>query len=251
MKIVGIIPARYASTRFPGKPLTVIMGKSMIQRVYDQASKANLLSRVIVATDDQRIFDHVRLFGGEVLMTSTRHNTGTERCNEVILNIDENIEVVINIQGDEPFIHPQQIDSLAEVFKNSEVKIATLYKSITDKDELFNPNSVKVVIDKKSEAVYFSRHPLPYLRGKEESEWLFNHEYFKHIGIYAYRTDILKEIVKLLPSPLETAESLEQLRWLENGYTIFMKKTLLEAISIDSPEDLLKIDPSIQIENEF
>jgi len=241
MKILGIIPSRYASTRFPGKPLAMIDGKSMIQRVYEQASKSPLLTKVVVATDDSRIFEHVRNFGGNVVMTSENHLNGTSRCLEVLAKSDENYDVVVNIQGDEPFIDPEQINQVAELFENSEAEIATLVKKIDGSTELFNPNVVKAVFDREKKALFFSRQPIPFLRGIPKEEWLRKHDFFKHIGIYAYRCDVLKKIVKLKPSELEKAENLEQLRWLENGFNINVQVTAIEAVSIDTPDDLLKL----------
>ncbi|MCF8297256.1 MAG: 3-deoxy-manno-octulosonate cytidylyltransferase [Saprospiraceae bacterium] len=240
MKYIGIIPARFASTRFPGKPLVNIQGKTMIQRVFEQASKAKILSKVVVATDNSQIFEHVRSFGGNVIMTSEHHRTGTERCFEVVEKLEESFDVAINIQGDEPFIDPKQIEKVAYCFKNKEIQIATLLKEISDSEELFNENVIKAVADKNKKAIYFSRNPIPYFRGKEKNTWLDNHKYFKHIGIYAYRTDVLEQIVKLSPTPLELAESLEQLRWIENGYNINVEFTEIESFSIDTPEDLAK-----------
>ena len=218
-----------------------IDGKSMIQRVYEQASKSSSLTRVIVATDDSRIYDHVKSFNGNVVMTSSEHLNGTSRCWEVVEQSDENYNVVVNIQGDEPFIDPVQINQVAELFENNEVEIATLVKKIDESTELFNPNVVKAVFDREKKALFFSRQPIPFLRGIPKDEWLRKHDYFKHIGIYAYRSDILKKIVKLKPSELEKAESLEQLRWLENGFNINVQVTAIEAVSIDTPDDLLKL----------
>jgi 3-deoxy-manno-octulosonate cytidylyltransferase (CMP-KDO synthetase) len=245
MKIVGIIPARYASTRFPGKPLVDIHGKTMIQRVYQQAKKTTSLSEVFVATDDARIFDHVKAFGGQVVMTSDLHRTGTERCHEVVtklLSEKVTVDVAINIQGDEPFIHPEQIDLLASCFSNPDVQIATLIKKINHADELMDANTIKVVINKLNNAIYFSRTAIPYLRDKYHETWINFHTYYKHIGIYAYRTGTLKNITALQPGALETAESLEQLRWLENGYNIHTLLTEFESHSVDVPADLLKFD---------
>jgi len=241
MKIIGIIPARYASSRFPGKPLITIAGKSMIQRVYEQAKQAKSVSEVIVATDDSRIFDHVLAFGGKAVMTSESHQSGTDRCFEAIQQFDKTAEVIINIQGDEPFIKPEQIDLVASCFQSPANQIATLIKKINNHEELVNPNIPKVVINTKEEALYFSRHPLPYLRGKQEAEWLTQHTYYKHIGIYAYRYGALKQITALKQSPLELAESLEQLRWIENGYKINVKITDFESVAVDVPEDLKKL----------
>ncbi len=246
MKIVGIIPARYASTRFPGKPLAMIDGKSMIQRVYEQSCKANVLSEVWIATDDNRIENHIKSFGGKVMLTSPNHKSGTERCNEVIQRLQTDtssrlFDVAINIQGDEPFIQPEQIEKVASCFLNPEVEIATLIKKISDKTELFNPNVVKVITTNDKKALYFSRQPIPFLRGMPENDWLTHHTYFKHIGIYAYRTETLRKLTMLEPSPLEIAESLEQLRWLENAYHIYTKQTDFESFSIDTPDDLSKL----------
>jgi 3-deoxy-manno-octulosonate cytidylyltransferase (CMP-KDO synthetase) len=240
MKILGIIPARYASTRFPGKPLVDIGGKSMIQRVYEQAKKCPDLAEVIVATDDKRIFDHVVGFHGMVVITSAEHQSGTDRCAEVALNHPE-YDVIINIQGDEPYIDPAQISKLAECFKDPSTQIATLVKKVQNEQELFNPNSPKAVVNKHSEAVYFSRSPLPYIRGQEQQNWLQHYTYFKHIGIYGYRADILQQITKLPVSPLEKAESLEQLRWIENGYKIKVAETEFETFAVDTPEDLANL----------
>ena len=240
MKILGIIPARYASTRFPGKPLVDIAGKSMTQRVYEQAKKCTHLTEVIVATDDERIFKHVIAFGGIAIMTSPDHQSGTDRCAEVALQYPQ-YDVIINIQGDEPYIDPEQISKLATCFNNADTQIATLIKKVQNNQELLNVNSPKVVINKLSEAVYFSRSPLPHIRGQEQQNWLNYYTYFKHIGIYGYRADVLQQITKLPVSPLEKAESLEQLRWIENGYRIKVAETELETYAIDTPEDLIKL----------
>lgn len=237
MKILGIIPSRYASTRFPGKPLVEIQGKSMIQRVYEQAKKASSLSEVLVATDDERISKHVIDFGGKVILTSSSHQSGTDRCAEVINKINDAYDVVINIQGDEPFINPEQINQLCACFDNQNTQIATLIKKITA-DELFNENKPKVIKSVDDFAIYFSRHPIPFFRGVEKENWLKEHTYYKHIGIYGYTTETLKKITQLPLSLLEKAEGLEQLRWLENGYKIKVAETNLEANSVDTPEDL-------------
>lgn len=244
LSIIGIIPARYASTRFPGKPLAKIGGKSMIQRVYEQAKIAKSLSKVVVATDDGRIVDAVKQFGGEVILTSQTHQSGTDRCAEVLEHFP-NFNVVINIQGDEPFIDPEQINLLASCFKNAETELATLVKWITKEEELFNPNSPKVVLNKNGEAIYFSRQCIPFIRNADEKGWLHKHTFFKHIGIYGYRKDVLEKITKLAISPLEQAEQLEQLRWIENGYKIKTKITDLENQAIDTPEDLLKLNTDL------
>lgn len=242
LRFVAIIPARYASTRFPGKPLVDIGGKTMIQRVYDQVSK--VLDDVYVATDDQRIFDKVLSFGGKVIMTSDAHRSGTDRCYEAFTKLEDWFDVVINVQGDEPFIQPEQIEALKNCFADEETQIATLVKKITDKDGvevLFNPNSPKVVIDKQNNALYFSRSPIPYKRGSDEKNWMAEHDYYKHVGVYAYRSEVLSQIVQMPPSKLELAESLEQLRWLENGLKIKAGFTDVETVGIDTPEDLEKI----------
>lgn len=246
-KFIGIIPARYASTRFPGKPLQLIGGKSMIQRVFEQVSK--VLPTVYVATDDQRIFDAVEAFGGKVVMTSENHKSGTDRCFEAFQKVGAGKEIVINIQGDEPFIQISQIETICQCFDNKETQIATLVKPFKSSDgtkALFNPNSPKVLLNKDSEAIYFSRNVIPYLRGKEQEDWINLHTYYKHIGLYAYRGDVLKEITQLPQSSLELAESLEQLRWIENGYKIKVGVTEVETIGIDTPEDLKAAEAFLQ-----
>lgn len=241
MKILGVIPARFASSRFPGKPLADILGKSMIQRVYEQAIKAPSLSKVIVATDDQRIADHVKSWGGEVMMTSSNHASGTDRCNEVLCQQNDSFDVVVNIQGDEPYVDPSQIEKVTESFASKGTQIASLAKKINSKEELFCPNSVKVVIGENKRALYFSRSVIPFLRGVDQQDYLLQGEFFKHLGIYAYRVNILQEICKLPISKLEKAESLEQLRWLSAGFQISMGITTLEGLSVDTPDDLLKL----------
>ena len=240
MIILGIIPARYASTRFPAKPLANIGGKSMIQRVVEQARQAASLSRVVVATDDERIRAHVADFGGEVVMTSVHHQSGTDRCQEAVQQLGISADYIVNIQGDEPFIQPRQIDLLTSVLDGA-TELATLVKVISDPQTLLNPNSAKVVLGTNGDALYFSRHPIPYVRGKPAGTWSDAHTYYKHIGLYAYRTDILAQLTQLPPSSLELAESLEQLRWLENGYRIRTVLTDLESHGIDTPEDLEKV----------
>jgi len=237
MKILGIIPSRYASTRFHAKPLVMIKGKSMIQRVYEQVRKSSMLVNVVVATDNQEIFDHVKSFGGAVCMTRENHVSGTDRCYEALTLQQETYDYVINIQGDEPFIQPDQIDLLASRL-DGERQIATLVKSIASQAELFNPNLVKAVVNKNMDALYFSRSPVPHIRNTNESQWTDKHKFYKHIGMYAYRVDVLAELTKLPVSLLEKAESLEQLRWLENGYKISIAETLTETFGIDTPEDL-------------
>jgi 3-deoxy-manno-octulosonate cytidylyltransferase (CMP-KDO synthetase) len=241
---VGIIPARYASTRFPGKPLVQIKGVSMIERVYRQASLCTKLSGVIVATDDNRIFDHVKSFGGRVMLTSASHQSGTERINEVVTKLENNGEwydIAINIQGDEPFIQPSQIEKVIEIFNKPSVEIGTLVKLIQNSEDIFNPNIVKVVPDGHGKALYFSRSPIPFVRNTISDDWLHENNIYKHIGIYGYATDILKELAVLAPAPPEIAESLEQLRWLYYGYSIFTGVTDIETFGIDTPEDLSKL----------
>lgn len=240
MKFLGIIPARYASSRFPGKPLVEIEGKTMIQRVYEQVCKSKTLSEVVVATDDERIAAHVLSFGGRVVMTSDAHQSGTDRCAEVIAN-NHDYDVIINIQGDEPFVNPEQIDLLADCFKNEDTKIATLVKEITTAQELINTNIPKVVRNKKGQAIYFSRQTIPFLMGIDQEYWLEQHRYYKHIGIYAYEAATLKALTQLPVSILEQSEALEQLRWLENGYAIQTAITTHETIAVDTPADLDKI----------
>ncbi len=241
MKIIGIIPARYASTRFPAKPLIDIGGKSMIQRVYEQAKKAKSLTDVVVATDDARISEHVKSFDGNIVMTSESHQSGTDRCFEAINTFCKDADVVINIQGDEPFIHPEQIDLVASCFTSADVQIATLVKKITTDEELFNANIPKVLLTNNKEAILFSRQTIPHIRGKEIQDWLNNYSFYKHIGIYAYRTKVLAEITALKQSPLELAEALEQLRWLENGYKVKVEITDFESVAVDTPDDLKKL----------
>ena len=238
MKAIVIIPARYGSTRFPGKPLAKIHGKSMIQRVYEQAS--TVVSEVWVATDDWRIEAEVAHFKGNCIITSSNHQSGTDRLAEAIAAIPNgiNFDVVINVQGDEPFIQPEQILQLISLFENPSTQIATLIKPITDFEDLFNPNKPKVIINAHGKAIYFSRSPIPYLRDVDKNNWHRAHEFYKHIGIYAYCPLVLGEITKLERSKLEVAENLEQLRWLENNYIIQTAITNFESPSVDTPEDL-------------
>ncbi|MFV0467597.1 MAG: 3-deoxy-manno-octulosonate cytidylyltransferase [Dysgonomonas sp.] len=241
MKFIGIIPARYASTRFPGKPLADMDGKSMIQRVYEQACKA--LDEVWVATDDECILTAVEAFGGKAVLTSSAHRSGTDRCEEAFLKLGKDFDVIINIQGDEPFIKPEQIETLKDCFKNENTEIATLVKAFRKEDgfeALFNPNSPKVVINKNDEAIYFSRSIVPYIRDAHHLSWMDKYTFYKHIGMYAYRADVLALITKLPQSSLEIAESLEQLRWIENGFRIKIGYTTIETQGIDTPEDLNK-----------
>lgn len=243
MKFIGIIPARYASTRFPAKPLAILGGKTVIQRVYEQV--VGILDDAYVATDDVRIEAAVKAFGGKVVMTSVEHKSGTDRCYEAATKIGGDFDVVVNIQGDEPFIQPSQLQVIKACFEDATTQIATLVKPF-DTNNVFetleNANSPKVVVNKNWNALYFSRSVIPYLRGVEKSEWLRNHTYYKHIGLYAYRTEVLKEITSLPQSSLELAESLEQLRWLENGYTIKVGISEVETIGIDTPQDLARAE---------
>jgi len=232
MKVIGIIPSRYESSRFPGKPLADILGKSMIQRVYEQCEKASSLSKVIVATDDKRIFNHVLDFGGKVIMTSNSHPSGSDRCNEVIQTLEEKYDVAINIQGDEPYINPEQIDQVASLFSSKEVSIATLAKKIKDQNIITDINSPKAIFDTNGIAINFCRKITNLTQVKS---------YFKHIGIYGYLTKTLTEICKLPPSDNEIKERLEQLRWLDNKYIIKVGITTHEGISVDTPEDIEKI----------
>ncbi len=239
--IVGIIPARYASSRFPGKPLVDIKGKTMLQRVYEQASKSKLLSKVIVATDDARIYDHVKDFGGEVVMTAEHHPSGTDRCWEALQLLDVDYQYVINIQGDEPFIVPEQIDELAAVLLDGKIELATQMIVADSYEILFDTGEVKIVLNTNNEALYFSRMVIPFIKGVEEKEWHKHHPYFRHVGMYAYRKDVLEKITKLPVSSLEKAESLEQLRWIENGFTIKCVVTKFESHCIDTAEDIVKV----------
>jgi 3-deoxy-manno-octulosonate cytidylyltransferase (CMP-KDO synthetase) len=241
MNIIGIIPARFASTRFPGKPLVEIFGKSMIQRVIEQTKKCSLLKDVIVATDDERIFNHVVSLGTPVFMTSAEHPSGTDRCLEAYKASGITAEAIINIQGDEPFVDPIQIETLCHLISKTDVDIATLAKHIEDMETLMDPNKVKVIFDASGKAIYFSRHAIPFQKGTPQSQWLEHFKYFKHLGLYAYKTAVLQEICQFLPSSLELAESLEQLRWLENGKAIYLAETDRETPAIDTPADLEKV----------
>ena len=240
MKVLAVIPARFASSRFPGKPLIDIQGKSMIQRVYEQVQKAKLVSKVIVATDDQRIFSAVTNFGGQVMMTANHHQSGTSRCGEVVESHSD-YDVIINIQGDEPLVQPTQIDAVLSLFTDKSVKIGTLVKAIKEHGELMNPNRVKVVLNDKKEAIYFSRHPIPFQANIDQKDWLTVARFWKHIGIYAWTKEALQEILALSPTKLEQQESLEQLRWLYYSYPIHTIETNIETPNIDTPEDLEKV----------
>ncbi|MBS3807837.1 MAG: 3-deoxy-manno-octulosonate cytidylyltransferase [Bacteroidales bacterium] len=239
-KWIAIIPARYASTRFPGKPLADIRGKSMIERVYLQARQA--LEHVWVATDDQRIEQAVSRFGGHCVMTSAEHTSGTDRVREALDHIEQesgkHFQVVINLQGDEPFIQPEQLRELMSCFSAPETQIATLIKAIDQNNDIFNENLPKVVTDQDSHALYFSRSPIPFIRNQDKNQWIQHYPFMKHVGLYAYRTDILRQITRLAPSSLELAESLEQNRWIQNGYRIKTAITLHENHPVDTPGDL-------------
>jgi len=239
--ILAVIPARYASTRFPGKPLVDIGGKTMIRRVYEQVLQSRRVDAAVVATDDERIYEHVLSFGGAVRMTRAEHPSGTDRCAEVAGHFPE-AKFILNVQGDEPFVQPEQIDLLADTLTGSEqFSIATLAKKIEQQEMLFNPNVVKVVFSEANGAIYFSRHPIPFVRGAEPANWLSRQVFYKHIGLYGFRRETLLDIAALSPTPLERAESLEQLRWLENSLRIAVGVTELETVGIDSPEDLEKM----------
>lgn len=247
MKFVGIIPARYASQRFPGKPLAILGGKPVIQRVYEQVK--TVLDDVYVATDDDRIFKTVESFGGKAVMTSPNHKSGTDRIEEAIEKIGGDFDVVINIQGDEPFIQKSQIEELCRCFDDENTQIATLGMPFTEQQGLAaleNPNSPKIVVDNNNYAMYFSRSVIPYLRNVPRKNWLTAHQYLKHIGLYAYRREVLAEVTKLPQSSLEIAESLEQLRWLQNGYKIKVGLTTVETVGIDTPADLLQAEKFLQ-----
>lgn len=240
MKFMAIIPARYASTRFPGKPLAVLGGKTVIQRVYEQVS--SVLSEVYVATDDQRIYDCVEGFGGKAVMTREDHKSGTDRIEEAVEKIGTDADVIINVQGDEPFIQPSQVETLMHLFDASETQIGTLGKLFESMEAVENPNSPKIVTDNRGFALYFSRSVIPYIRGKERNDWIGQYPFLKHLGIYAYRREVLAEVTRLPQSSLEKAESLEQLRWLQNGYRIRVGLTDVETIGIDTPEDLQRAE---------
>jgi 3-deoxy-manno-octulosonate cytidylyltransferase (CMP-KDO synthetase) len=244
MKFIAIIPARYASTRFPGKPLAMLGGKTVIQRVYEQAK--SVLEEVYVATDDDRIFQTVEAFGGRAVMTRPDHKSGTDRIQEAVEKTHTDADIIINIQGDEPFVHASQIETLMQLFENTETQIGTLGKKFESMDAVMNPNSPKIVCDKRGFALYFSRSVIPYIRNVEQENWFTQFPYLKHLGIYAYRREVLREVTQLPQSPLEVAESLEQLRWLENGYRIRVGLTDVETVGIDTPEDLQRAEAFLQ-----
>jgi 3-deoxy-manno-octulosonate cytidylyltransferase (CMP-KDO synthetase) len=238
--IVGIIPARYASTRFPGKPLINILGKTMLQMVYERASKSKRLKKVIVATDDEKIFNHVKNFGGEVVMTAAHHASGTDRCWDALQQLNEDFQYVINIQGDEPFIEPEQIDELASTLDGN-AELATQMIAVDNHEILFDKGEVKIVLNSNNEAIYFSRMVIPFIKEVDEKEWHLHHTYYRHVGMYAYRKDVLEKVTQLPVSSLEKAESLEQLRWIENGFKIKCVVTKYESHCIDTPEDVEKV----------
>ncbi len=240
MKFIAIIPARYASTRFPGKPLAILGGKSVIQRVYEQA--ISVLPEAYVATDDQRIFEHVESFGGKAIMTRSDHKSGTDRIQEAASSIATDADVIINIQGDEPFVQKSQIETLCALFDDSETQIGTLGKPFVSMEAVENQNSPKIVVDNRGFALYFSRSVIPFIRGVEFQEWLSHYPFLKHLGIYAYRREVLAQITTLPQSSLEKAESLEQLRWLQNGYRIRVGLTDVETVGIDTPDDLVRAE---------
>lgn len=240
MKFIGIIPARYSSSRFPGKPLAILGGKPVIEHVYRQVS--SVMEDVFVATDDQRIYDAVEAFGGKAIMTRSDHKSGTDRICEALEKVGGSFDVVINIQGDEPFIQKSQLETVMQCFDDPRTQIATLGKPFESMEAVENPNSPKIVLDNDGYALYFSRSVIPFVRGKEHEEWLSHFPYLKHIGLYAYRTEVLREVSKLPQSTLELAESLEQLRWLQNGYKIKVGLTDVETIGIDTPEDLQRAE---------
>lgn len=244
MKFIGIIPARYASTRFPGKPLAVLGGKTVIQRVYEQAT--SVLDETWVATDDDRIYQAVEAFGGRAVMTRPDHKSGTDRIEEAAEKIGTDADVIINIQGDEPFIQPSQINTLMQLFDNTDTQIGTLGKKFESMEAAKSPNSPKIVTDLQGFALYFSRSVIPFVRGIEQEEWMTHFPYLKHLGLYAYRREVLREVTQLPQSPLELAESLEQLRWLENGYRIRVGLTDVETVGIDTPEDLQRAEEFIK-----
>ena len=243
MKFIGIIPARYSSSRFPGKPLAILGGKPVIEHVYRQVS--SVMEDVFVATDDQRIYDAVEAFGGKAIMTRSDHKSGTDRICEALEKVGGSFDVVINIQGDEPFIQKSQLETVMQCFDDPRTQIATLGKPFESMEAVENPNSPKIVLDNDGYALYFSRSVIPFVRGKEYEEWLSHFPYLKHIGLYAYRTEVLMEVSKLPQSTLELAESLEQLRWLQNGYKIKVGLTNVETIGIDTPEDLQRAEEKL------
>lgn len=248
MKYIAIIPARYASTRFPGKPLALLGGKPVIQWVYETA--ASCLDDAYVATDDERILQTVERFGGKAVMTSASHHSGTDRIEEALTKIGGQWDVLVNVQGDEPFIHRSQIEAVCHCFDDPTTQIATLGKPFETMEQVLNPNSPKIVTDVNGFALYFSRSVIPFVRGVDQQEWLLHYSYLKHLGIYAYRADVLHAVTRLPQSPLELAESLEQLRWLQNGYRIKVGTTEIETVGIDTPEDLERAEGMIKFNSQ-
>ncbi len=240
MSILGIIPARFASSRFPGKPLADIRGKSMLARVFEQALKSELLDEVVVATEDERIYDHADKLGAKVIMTGAEHRSGTDRCLEAFLKHKGDFTHVLNIQGDEPFLDPEQINSIARICTD-DTEIATQMTLCTSQEILFDPGEVKIILNQHNEAIYFSRSVIPFLKDKKEEEWHKSFRYYRHVGMYAYRVDVLEKICALEPSSLELAESLEQLRWLQNGFRIKCVETPFDSHGIDTPADIEKV----------
>ena len=247
MTFTAIIPARYASTRFPGKPLAVLGGKTVIQRVYEQVG--SVLSEVYVATDDERIFSCVESFGGKAVMTRADHQSGTDRIQEAMEKTATQADVIINVQGDEPFIQPSQIKMLMQLFDDPSTQIGTLGKRFESIEAVENPNSPKIVTDQRGFALYFSRSVIPFIRGKAHEDWLGEYPFLKHLGVYAYRREVLAEVTLLPQSSLEKAESLEQLRWLQNGYRIRVGLTDVETVGIDTPEDLQRAEEFLKNES--
>ncbi len=237
MKFIVLIPARFQSTRFPGKPLALLGNKPVIQWVYENSARA--IDKVWVATDDERIYNAVEAFGGKAIYTHSNHKSGTDRCAEAALLLEKEVEfdAVINVQGDEPFVRAGQLEQLMACF-DEKTDIATLIRKIDNTDELFNPNRPKVVLDNHNNALYFSRSPVPYVRGEKEGNWHLYHQFWSHVGMYAYTKKVLQEITRLAPGKLEKAEALEQLRWLENGYSIKTAVTPFQSVGIDTPADL-------------
>ncbi len=243
MRVLAVIPARYASTRFPGKPLATLGGESIISHVYHRVRRTEGIEDVVVATDDESICDHVESFAeeGTVMMTSDQHRTGTDRCGEVVQRLERQgytYDLVINVQGDEPFVDPAQLQTLIACFNDPEVLIATLATPVTSREELFSPNNVKIARAADGRALYFSRQPIPYRRDVDPDHWLDGATYLKHVGIYAFRADLLPELCRLGTGTLEDCEKLEQLRWLEAGFNIHVALTDHANIGIDTPEDL-------------
>ncbi len=248
MRVLAIIPARYASTRFPAKPLAMLGRKCIIEWVWSVAK--SLFDDVIVATDDERIAKVVEGFGGVAMMTSSEHRCGTERCAEVARRVGDGYDIILNIQGDEPFIQREQLSEVVAQFANPDIDIATLAAPIppAESHDIFDPNCVKVTLSDSGRALYFSRSPIPYIRGVEREEWASHHTYYRHLGIYAFRREVLQQITQLTPTPLEMAESLEQLRWLQSGYTIGVGLTSSHSIGIDTPEDLERAETMLSQE---